>query len=239
MSYPYTFALNPSPQVTVHRVGREQEPVIVIDGLMRDPASLVEFAAREVAFRPVKPGQNFYPGVQEAAPLDYVATVGRTLSPLVQETFGMTDARPGSASCNLSLVTLRPEQLNLAQRLPHVDTVDPLQIAFLHYLCDPRFGGTAFYRHRATGFETLTPERLPTHQRALDAELAQAAPGATYITGDTPLYEQTAAFDAQFDRMLIYRSRVFHSGQINPDAGLSADPRTGRLTANIFLSYRR
>ena len=151
----------------------------------------------------------------------------------------MTDARPGSASCNLSLVTLRPEQLNLAQRLPHVDTVDPLQIAFLHYLCEPRFGGTAFYRHRATGFETLTPERLATHKRALDTELAEAAPGAGYITGDTALYEQTAAFEAAFDRMLIYRSRVFHSGQINPDAGLSPDPRVGRLTANIFLTYRR
>ena len=43
--------------------------------------------------------------------------------------------------------------------------------------------------------------------------------------------------DAVFDRVLIYRSRVLHSGQIDPTVGLSADPARGRLTANIFLNY--
>jgi len=232
------FAPNPRPTLDLQRVGQEAEPVIVIDRALRDPDALVRCAAEDTTFAPPPPGENYYPGVLAPAPLAYVETLARAMDPLLRETFGLQGVTLARATCNFSIVTLPPEQLNLAQRLPHVDTVDPMQIAFLHYPCDARFGGTAFYRHRSTGFETLTPERLEAHQRALDEELAHTAPDAGYITGDTPLYEQTAAFEAAFDRMLIYRSRVFHSGQINPHAGLSADPREGRLTANIFVRGR-
>lgn len=42
--------------------------------------------------------------------------------------------------------------------------------------------------------------------------------------------------DAAFDRLLVYRSRQLHSGLVAGSG--SADPRDGRLTANIFLTYR-
>lgn len=234
----YDFGLNPTAAIALHHVGEEAEPVMVIDGLMRTPATMVEFAAHEADFDAVAAGQNFYPGIQAPAPLEYVSLLGRTLTPLIQKGFGLPRARPANASCNLSLVTLPPETLNLAQRLPHIDTVDPLQFAVLHFFCEARFGGTAFYRHRSTGFETLTADRLAAHASFLERDLARHPPPAGYITGDTPIYAQTAAFEARFNRILVYRSRVFHSGQVNAAAGLSRDPRQGRLTANIFLTYR-
>lgn len=234
----YDFSLNPTAAVALHHVGEEAEPVLVIDGLMRTPAAMVDFAARDAEFADAAAGENFYPGVQAPAPLDYVGLIGRALAPLIQKAFDVPRARPSGASCNLSLVTRPPEALNLAQRLPHVDTVDPLQFAVLHFFCDPKFGGTAFYRHRSTGFETLTPERLDAHRAFLDRDVARHPPPPGYVTGDTPIYQQTAAFEARFNRILVYRSRVFHSGQVAAAAGLSRDPRQGRLTANIFVTYR-
>lgn len=234
----YDFGLSPTAAVALHHVGEEAEPVLVVDGLMRNPEAMVDFAAREVDFAQAPAGENFYPGVQSPAPLEYVGLIGRALTPLIQKAFNLPRAKPSGATCNLSLVTLAPDALNLAQRLPHIDTVDPLQFAVLHFFCDARFGGTGFYRHRSTGFETLTSERLDAHRTFLDRDLGRHPPPAAYVTGDTPIYQQTAAFEARFNRILVYRSRVFHSGQVDVSAGLSRDPRQGRLTANVFVTYR-
>jgi hypothetical protein len=235
----YDFSLNDDPQVAVHAVGAEAEPVMVVDGVLRDPASLAAFAAREVSFAPPPVRENFYPGLLGAMPLDFVSALVASLRPRIEAAFGLQDAAPSGATCNFSIVTHAPEQLGLAQRIPHIDTADPLQLAMLHYLCDERFDGTAFYRHRTTGYEAITPERWTPYRAALAADLERHPPPAAYIGADTPLFERTAHFGLKFDRLLIYRSRVLHSGQIDPAVGLSPDPRRGRLTGNVFLTYRR
>lgn len=232
------FALNPQPHVAILRVGDEQEPVLVLDGVMRRPQALVDYAAAEVLFEPSARYNSGYPGLLGPAPLRYVADLVAGLRPRIEAAFGLTGVAPAQAQCNYSLVTLRPEELSVEQRLPHVDRADPLQFAILHYLCDAAFGGTAFYRHRSTGFESLTPERMVIHDAALARELSKAPPPAAYATGDTLLYLQTGEVEARFDRVIVYRSRLLHSGQIRPGDRLDADPRKGRLTANIFLNYR-
>jgi Family of unknown function (DUF6445) len=219
-------------------VGHEAEPVMVVEDAVSDPWGLVACAAHDTQFEPARATKNFYPGLLAPAPLAYVSGLVRALDPMIRKTFGLTDVKPGRASCNFSIVTAEPKHLNLAQRLPHVDTVDPLQFAILHYLCGPQFRGTAFYRHRATGFETLTPERTASYKRTLDAELDLHPPQAGYIVGDTPLFAQTAQVGAAFNRVIVYRSRLLHSGQVDASAGLSPDPEQGRLTANIFLNYQ-
>lgn len=232
----YDFALNPRASASLMLVGNDREPVLQLDGLMRDPRAMVEYAAREGNFAPAWGPAGGYPGLRAPAPLDYVESVARALDPLVREAFGLGNVRLASADCNFSLVTQPAGDLVPAQRVPHIDTTYPLQFAFLHYLCAAQAGGTALYRHRATGYEAITPERLPRYDAARAAE-GEPPPG--YIAADTLHFEQTAAFDAAFDRLLVYRSRVLHSGRIAPDALLSEDPRRGRLTANIFLSYRQ
>ncbi|MDG2534073.1 DUF6445 family protein [Sphingomonas sp. HITSZ_GF] len=229
----HDFSLNARPAARLSHLGREGEPLLCLDGLMRDAAALVDYAATQAAFAPVHGPAGGYPGIRAPAPLDYVEAVVRALDPVVRDAFGLGAVRLGRAECNFSLVTLPPGDLVAAQRVPHIDTSDPLHFAFLHYLCGPEQGGTAFYRHRATGFEAITPER-EAHYQAVRATEPPPAPG--YIRGDTPEFEQIAAADAAFDRLLVYRSRQLHSGLV---AGAGApDPRTGRLTANIFLSYR-
>lgn len=219
-------------------VGQEAEPVLICEDAYGDPTALVACAARDTVFAKPLTGENFYPGLLAPAPLAYVEGLVRAMDPLIREAFGLAAVKLGRASCNFSIVTADPESLNLAQRLPHVDTVDPLQFAILHYLCAPRFGGTAFYRHRSTGFETLSPDRVVPYQRALDAELSLHPPQVGYVTGDTPLFARTGQVEAAFNRVVVYRSRLLHSGQVDVSAGLVQDPERGRLTANIFLTYR-
>jgi hypothetical protein len=233
----FDFTLASAPDITVRRLGDEGEPVMTIDGVMRTPGSLVDYAAGQT-FAPPPGGENFYPGLLAPAPLDYVEALCRSLAPAIVEAFGLERVKLAAAVCNYSLVTLPPARLNTAQRLPHVDTDDPLQFAVLHYLCDAPFGGTAFYRHRATGYETLRPERMGRYRAVLAEELAAEPPPASYVDGDTAQHARIGEVAARFDRVAVYRSRLLHSGLVAPDAPLSGDPRTGRLTANVFLNFR-
>lgn len=233
----YTFALQPSFELSLERIGNEQEPVLAVERVLIDPATMVAYAAKEVRFSAAWSDHGGYPGIRAPAPLNYVGSTVRALDPFIRRAFKLTGVKLARAECNLSMVTQRPEQLTPLQRIPHVDTADPLQFAILHYLCGPEHGGTAFYRHRATGFETLTAERVPIYEGIRDRELRNSGGAPCYIVGDSENYEQTAAFEAAFDRVLIYRSRTFHSGLIPAGSTLSANPRTGRLTANIFLNY--
>lgn len=226
------FPLAPAPRASLDRLGREGEPLLAIDALLADPAALVE-AAAATPFAPAHGPAGGYPGLRAPAPLDYVEAVARALLPLMVEAFALP---PGialrRAECNFSLVTLPPDRLHATQRAPHVDTTDPWQFAILHYLCDAGHGGTAFYRHRATGYETLDPTRLP----AYDAARAREGAGTGYVAGDDAWFTEIGRADAAPNRLVAYRSRLLHSGVIADPARLSADPRAGRLTANIFLT---
>jgi hypothetical protein len=138
--------------------------------------------------------------------------------------------------CHYSLVTTPADQLELLQRIPHVDSVATNGLASIHYLFRKNLGGTAFYRHRATGFESLDESRNERYFRTLAAECAGPdAPAPGYINGDTPLYQQIAKQDGIFNRLLLYPRNVLHSGCIAPDFVPDADPRTGRLSINSFI----
>ena len=235
----YAFELPREHEVAVERVGNEGEPVIVVERALADPGGLVDYASDEVTFEPAWSPSGGYPGLGAPAPLNYVGSLVRALDPVVRGAFALEGVKLLRAECRLSMVTLRPDQLVPAQRVPHVDTVDPLQFAFLHYLCGPEHGGTSFYRHRATGFETLTAEREPIYQKVRSQEMEISEPQRDYLRGDTDHFVRTASFESRQNRLLIYRSRLLHSGDIPERALLSDDPRRGRLTANIFVNYAR
>lgn len=231
------FNVNPARTVQTVRIGNKRNPVIVIDNILDEPDTLVEFAATAARF--VVP-QNWYPGLRaEPLPEPYVIEVIRALHPIIGEVFDLPTDGGVQANTYFGLATLAPEKLSLLQRLPHFDTQNPRQIALLHYLCDKSHGGTSFFRHRSTGIESIAEDGARAYFSAINAELARNGPRpARYMSGDDDMFEAAARFDAKFNRMLIYRSCFLHSADINTAMGLSSDPRIGRLTANIFLTYR-
>lgn len=135
-----------------------------------------------------------------------------------------------------SIVTLAIEALSPRQRIPHHDHSDARRVAIMHYLDGPESGGTAFYRHRRTGFEAITPTREAAYAAAMALDERDfGPPPAGYPRGNSAAYEQIGAVEAQADRLALYRGRQLHSGIIPDPAALSDDPARGRLTINMFL----
>jgi hypothetical protein len=92
--------------------------------------------------------------------------------------------------------------------------------------------GTAFFRQRATGIELVDDrnvEHFVTTARRVNGDLSG------YTHGSNQHYEQIGQVEGVRDRLAIYRGSMLHSGIIPPDMAFSADPRLGRLTANIFI----
>lgn len=199
---------------------------------------MIRHACNTAVLKPVSKGENYYPGLRAPAPKDYALKLVKMLRPLVQQHFGLSTQILSTARCAFSLATTKPQDLTLAQRLPHFDSVEEGQIASVHFLCGEQYGGTAFYRHKCTGFETITTGRSPRYLDALNGNLKEyGKPGAQYMcTGDS-IFDQTAHIEAKMDRLLIFKSTMLHTGMVNPDAGLSADPAKGRITANLFALF--
>ncbi|MET0307359.1 MAG: DUF6445 family protein [Sphingomonas sp.] len=219
------------PEIVARRIGGEGQPIAIVDGFHPDPDGL-RAAASGAAF---EPGRHHYPGIRAALPHDYFARVRPALVPVLREVFGHA-AGVELLDASFSIVTTPPAALEIAQRLPHVDAVQPGRIALVHYLAPDGGDGTAFFRHRATGFEAIDAARSPGYLAHLNAELRAQTPPPAYPFGDTALFERIQHVEARYNRAVIYRSALLHSGAIAPDAPLDADPGTGRLTVTAFLS---
>lgn len=221
-----------APRITVHRIGREGQPLVVIDDFASDPDELRTAAIGSV----FEPAVQHYPGIRAALPEHYLPTQLAVLA----EVLGPVFKRDGSAQvidASFSLVTTPATDLSVRQRLPHCDAFAADRIALVHYLSPVTANGTAFFRHRSTGFETVDEGRAAIFFGQLDAELRYGAQlPAAYVAGDTPLFECTTTIEARYNRAVIYPSYLLHSGAIADDAILSADPAQGRLTITAFLS---
>jgi len=217
----------------VDRIGIQGLPVIVIDNFLLDAEQLVEYAATRARFLPAA---ALYPGVQAAVPAPYPLFAHFFTRKLIPEVFDFGGNDVIDCLCTYSMVTARPERVGLRQRVPHTDFLDPNVVVVLHYLFTSPHGGTSFYRHRKTGYETMSRDRVGHYEAVLKDELG-VAPPAEYIAGDTPLYERIASYDAVFNRAIIYKSTSLHAATIGPDFGFDANPRTGRLTANTTFYY--
>ena len=221
----------PDASITVERLGREGEPLVIIDNFTGQPERLRQMAMAAH----YHPAGVDYPGIRALADPSYLDLRRELMMQVMARVFGLTRG----VQCEIaafSLVTLPPEQLSARQRVPHHDHSDAGRVAIMHYLGGPESGGTAFYRHRRTGFEAITPAREAAYAAALadDArEFGPPPPG--YPLGDSAAYEQIGAVEARPDRLALYRGRQLHSGIIPDPARLSDNPASGRLTINMFL----
>lgn len=223
---------HPDLRMQVRRVGAEGAPLLVIDQLVADPERLVRRAARQDFSRQ----GAFFPGVRARAPLSYEAFLERLVQPLLVDVFGLQPGRLQFPTCHYSLITQAPEQLVFLQRIPHIDSVSGQGLASVHYLFRGNWGGTAFYRHRATGFEYVDESRHEAYYRQLQLESeGPDAPGPGYIGEDTPMFERIDQVDGLFNRLVMYRRNLLHSATIDNLAVPPADPLTGRLSINTFI----
>jgi Family of unknown function (DUF6445) len=226
-------ARHPDFRMQTLAIGRERAPLIVVDQLVADPEELVTLAAT----KHYSAVDSYYPGVRARAPLSYQQFILATFRDAFRDVFGLGNRSVRFTSCHFSLVTRQPAELVHLQRVPHVDSLSSEQLAFIHYLFRQDLGGTAFYRHRATGFEFIDAERSVSYfETVKDEKEGPDSPAPAYINGDTALYEQIGRQDGVFNRLLMYRRNSLHSGCLSAGSTLDADPRKGRLSINGFLA---
>lgn len=215
-------------------IGTEQQPLVVIDNFVPNPAGLVDYALSRGDVRPAKG----YPGLRSPTPPAYNDFVEQQLRQFLSRCFGMPERNPREIESWYSLVATPPDRLSSWQQIPHFDRPQPQDLAVLHYLCAPPYGGTSFYRHRATGFEYIDDTRETVYLARIESESADRKHvKPAYINGDTTHFERIASVDCRFNRALVYRCSSLHSGDIPADFAFDLDPRSGRFTIASFLTF--
>jgi hypothetical protein len=228
--------LHPNFSYRTYTVGREKTPLIVIDNFIKDAHSLVSFCEARNSFSKV---DRFYPGLRMAAPDMYIQAIYFFLEKLLADVFGLSQDKIAGGKSLYSMVVTPPDQLELNQCLPHIDSFLSGDLACVHYLCDQDKGGTALYRHKKTGYEKITSETIDHYRQSVIDEGALNFEKKSYINGSNEYFEQIAKIDAMFNRMIIYPSNILHSGSIAADFNFDPQPARGRLTLNSFIFSQR
>lgn len=223
---------HPDLRISQRTIGEELAPLLVIDQLVSDPDRLVRKAsAASFVKQP-----SMFPGLRAPAPLFYQQFLQTILTPLLWDCFGLEPTRFVFPMCHFSLVTQPPQELAFLQRVPHIDSARADGLATVHYLFRGNWGGTAFYRHRQSGYEYIDEQRHGAYFDCLAQESKQdSASAGGYIDGDTPLFERIAQVEGVFNRMIVYRRNSLHSGRIDNSLVPPADPVAGRLSINSFI----
>ncbi len=220
--------------VTCFEIGEAREPVVLIDNFCASPEHLQALADGAMFLQ--APGH--YPGLRAPAPATYLNERAQLLKDILTNVFHMTHGAR-LLECNFSIVTDAPANLTNIQRLPHFDSVDRGRLALLHYMRGSKHGGTVFYRHKSTRFETISAANYDIYTQALATDLsASGLPAPDYPSRSTDWFEEIFRIEAAPNRMAIYRGVSIHSGYIPVDFQFDPSPQTGRLTINTFLQSR-
>lgn len=220
-------------------VGNENNKVIYFDNFLANPDVLVEAAVQaDFIPYPTAAQRKGYPGVRTAAPAAYGELLRNKVIEIVQKEYGVP------ADCQLSmlqeamcLMTLPAASLGPLQTIPHFDTSNPYFFATLLYLCGEEHGGTGFYRHNRTGYEAITPERSEGYLDCCYHELNNHRREKRYFSESDQFFTRVGFIPAKFNRLVIYPGCLLHSPNIVSAASINNNPRTGRLTANVFFSF--
>jgi hypothetical protein len=228
------FAFNDHAEVRLAHIGRRGIAVTLVDNVLHDPEGVAAlgFAQSYAADR-----GNLYPGLRAPMPGSFSATFRAWLTPILQSNGVLQGSQVIYRDTSFfSVVTTASADLLPIQRIPHYDSTDPNLFAAVIYLCDTRFSGTSFYRHRKTGYEEITEANRSNYELALDSDMRlHGAPPKEYMNGDSSLFEAIFSAELQFNRAVIYPGRVLHAGNVKRQFEPPQDKSEWRLTVTALL----
>lgn len=228
---PPQLTLNARPRIDIRPLGTDGA-VFVIDDVLDDPQLLIDHAISLPFGSP--PEGSKYPGLVAPVPSDYLNLIAGVLQRPMIEVFGLYPERRLPAYGFFGLATVPPDHMIPAQAAPHTDAHKQNSYATVHYLSRLSFGGTAFYRHKATGATLVTPIGSDKFNYTRRRELAGLEGQPVAAIRD--LYEEIDYIEPVFNRLILYRAGQLHSARMEDGVPLSAHPRAGRLTANLFFN---
>lgn len=99
------------------------------------------------------------------------------------------------------------------------------QWACVLYLNPPNqcHGGTAFWKHKATGLEALPAGRIEEFYQSINQD-----------GNDPASWEMTGLVGMKYNRAVLYNSQMFHSRY--PEQGWGTGPSDGRLIWTAFFN---
>lgn len=228
------FAFNDAAQVSLAHIGRRGIAVTLIDNVLHDPEGVAAlgFAQSYAADR-----SNLYPGLRAPMHASFSTAFRAWLTPILQRHGVLERSQAIHRDTSFfSVVTTASTDLLPIQCIPHYDSTDPNLLAAVIYLCDTRFSGTSFYRHRKTGYEEVTAANEKNYELALDNEMRiHGAPPKEYMSGSSSLFECTFSAELRFNRAVIYPGRVLHAGNIKRQFESPQDESEWRLTVTALL----
>jgi hypothetical protein len=232
-----SFAVNPNASLEVHTVGRDRTPVIVIDDFGVDLGGIIDYACESAEYGP--DSTSMYPGLRASLPKTYVQVVLKQIFRLLFAVYQVPpDLGLKTVKAACSLITTPERELRPGQCRPHFDSKRPYYLAILHYLNAGAFCDTGLFRHRATSLERITEEHVETYIQSCDAHAAaHGQPEQAYVKGSNEQFELYHRVEYRPNRLVAYPGYLLHSGLVDPAVDVNPDPRTGRLTANIFVDF--
>ena len=211
--------------------------MVIIDNVARDTHDIIHYAVNSASFVP--DGDSGYPGLRAELPRIYLQEIIKAVAPFLARVYSVPHNLKLEVGSAYSLVATPPEELQVGQRIPHVDSHRKYHFAMTHYLNPGDFGGTGVFRHKPTGFEKVTEDRVDEYKSSTRSFFrTHGDPPAEYTRGSTDQFEFILGIDYQPNRLVAYPGCLLHSGLIDPKKDINADPATGRLTGNFFFEGR-
>lgn len=228
------FEFNAHAEVRQAHIGRRGITVTLIDNVLCDPDRV---AALGFAQSYTEDHSNLYPGMRARLPEGFSTALRAWLTPILRRHGVLAGSRVIQHDQSFfSVVTTASADLMPIQCIPHYDSTDPNLLAAVIYLCDARFSGTSFYRHRRTGYEEITDENRDNYQLALDHDMrVHGVPPREYMNGDNLLFETVFSNPLQFNSAIVYPGRVLHAGNVQGPFLPPRDRSEWRLTITTLL----
>ena len=228
------FAFNDNAEVKLAQIGRRGIRVSMIDNVLRDPEGV---AALGFAQSFAQDRNNLYPGLRAPMPESFSTAFRAWLTPILQRNGVLEGNRALHRDESFfSVVTTASTDLLPIQSIPHYDSTDPNLFAAVIYLCDTRFSGTSFYRHRKTGYEEITEENRNNYMLSLDNDMRiHGVPKKEYMNGDSLLFEAIFSNELRFNSAIIYPCRILHAANIKRQFSAPKDKNEWRLTVTALL----
>lgn len=232
-----SFTVSPNASLKVEKVGRDQTPVIVIDDFGVDLAEVIDYACGPAEYGP--DNTSMYPGLRANMPKDFVREVLKNVYSLLFAAYNVSpELGLKAVRATYSLITTPERELAPGQCRPHFDTNRHYYLAILYYLNPGPFCGTGLFRHRATGLERVMEKDVETYvQSSKEHAVAHGPPEQAYVNSSNNEYELYHRIEYRPNRLVVYPGNLLHSGLVDPEVDINPDPRTGRLTANIFVDF--
>lgn len=231
--------VNPNLKIKKYPIPDTEQHAYIIDDFLLDTTSVMNFAHNIAYFNPMFSDNSFYPGIRDNMPNPYLRLL---------HSFFQTEILPNITNKKytesilhkslLSLVSCKPANLIIDQKVPHIDSCDERDYAFVHYLSGEELGGTSIYKYVPHNLIEFHEEHKSLLANIIDDVKNKPDEHNSYITRTTSLFEQVFKVEAKFNRLVIYQGNLLHSANISCEENCLADPKVGRLSIASFASVR-